>query len=752
MSRLPDPALSRAYLFGAATYAHEEVPDLPAVAHNVRDLGALLTGPSGGFAPEHCTTHLDPAGTVDVFHELRRHADEALDTLLVYFAGHGMVRRAGELYLGLPATRRTDLAVTGFAYDLLREVVGGSTAANKVVILDCCFSGWAVQGMGGGPVASPEELEIEGSYVLTATPATATALAPEGALHTSFTGELLYVLRSGVAEAGALLPLDDVTRAVRRRALLRGLPLPEVRAGGSAGLLALTRNAAAPGTAGGARSGPPVPPPPPLPPAPPVPVPVPAPVGVARPLALGGALYSDRRELANALRRHGPDAAHRFFVRMGTPAAPSEGWSDLLSWLKQFGNPHTDDIEGRIALVDHHLTGDGLSPELKLLCLLRWLDPAGPVVHRGREVTYGSLARACLAGRHGSAAERALVAELAGTPLLDVLAGFDGLAALREVRARWRAALDDWATAVRPDRWWPAEARGWAEEVAPGALLAGLLPADAVADALTGLPDATPPPEPPYWYESLLRAAGGPDAPPGRLLAADLVPLVQEEARASRLAAERARRLDDAARQRDLERQAARERADAQERARLAAEAVRLGPRARWTAVLRALAVPAAWAVVPVALVWITWWNSSYEYDAAVSLTQLAGLASAGTGAVLARRAYALGGAYRPSLRSPSAWLPPLVPALAEAAVLAGFWLVAGDWTTRSGGGKADSHLLRTTPVEFHRMVESNSYDSAAAVLPILAFAVAALGCAAAGVRAGRILALRAEGGEGVPG
>ncbi|MFJ7157258.1 caspase domain-containing protein [Streptomyces sp. NPDC101118] len=750
MSRLPDRSLSRAYLFGAASYAHEELPDLPAVANNVRDLGALLTGPSGGFAPEHCTAHLDPSGTVDVFNELSRHADEALDTLLVYFAGHGMVRRAGELYLALPATRRTDLAVTGFAYDLLREVVGGSTAVNKVVILDCCFSGWAVQGMGGEAAASPEELEIEGSYVLTATPATAKALAPDGALHTSFTGELLYVLRSGVPDAGELLPLDDVTRAVRQRALLRGLPLPEVRAGGSAGRLALARNAAVPRTAGSARSTSPVSPPPPLPPAPPVPVP--APVGVARPLALGGALYSDRRELANALRAHGPDAARRFFARMGTPAAPSEGWSDLLSWLKQFGNPHTDDIEGRITLVDHHLTSGELSPELKLLCLLRWLDPAGPVVHHGQEITYGSLARACLAGRHASTAGRALVAELAGTPLLDVLAGFDGLAALRGVREPWRSAVQGWGSAVRPDRWWPEEARQWAADVAPGALLARLLPADAAAAALGRLPAAAPLREPPYWYELLIQAAGGPDTLPGRLIAADLVPVAQEEAHARRLAAEAAGRVDDAARQRDAEWKAARERAEAEQRAHLAAEAVRLSPRARRAAALRALAIPAAWAVVPVAVVWITWWNSSYQYDAAVSLTQLAALASASTGAVLARRAHALGAAYRPSLRSPSTWLPPLVPALAVVGVLAGFWLIAGDWTTRSAGGMADSDLLGTDSVRFHELVDQNSYDSAAAALPILVFAVAAVCCAAAGVRAGRTLAGRAGTGQGPPG
>ncbi|GGT23359.1 MULTISPECIES: caspase, EACC1-associated type [Streptomyces] len=761
MSRLPDPRLSRAYLFGSAAYLHDELPDLPAVAHNLRDLGAVLTAPSGGFAAEHCTVHLDPPGTVDVFGELRRCAEEAEDTLLVYFAGHGMVRKAGELYLGLPAARRSTLAVTGFPYSLLREVLAESPALNKVVVLDCCFSGWAVQGMGGGDgeaLASPEELEIEGSYVLTATPATSTALAPEGAEHTSFTGELLYVLRSGVPGAGELLPLDAVARAVRQRARLRGLPMPDVRAGGSAGRLALLRNAAAapPAAAAGraagrrqaraGRTG--VQEPPPLPRTPPA-------AGVARPLALAGTLHTTKRELAETLRAHGPDAARRFFGDGRSAATPSEGWADLLGWLRQFGNPDTDDVEGRIALVDRHLADRKLSPALKLLCLLRWLDPAGPVVHRGRRITYGLLARACLAGGGADAADRRLRAELADTPLLDVLAGFGELAALRGIRAAWSRSLDTWHAAVARQHGWPEAVRRWADETAPGVLLAALLPAPQVAEAVRRLPPATPPEDPPPWYAGVLRCAGGPDTLLARMAEAELAPAAREEVRARLLAREESeRRLEEAGR-RERERQEAAARAEAEHRERhrawLDAERARLHPRARVAAAFRALAVTASWTVPPLAVVWLTWWFSSYEFDTAVSLSQLAGLASLGAALYLVRRAWALGALYRPGLRSPSAWLPPRVPALALGGVLPAFRWLAGDSSSRSDEMKADSDLLRADAGKFFDFVGQNSYDTGEALWAALLFVPAAVGCLAIGLHAGRILTGRLPAGGPPP-
>ncbi|MFF7164181.1 hypothetical protein ACFZBP_22955 [Streptomyces sp. NPDC008086] len=79
MIRLPDPERSRALLFGTATYASDELSDLPAVAHDLQDLRGALTSPLGAFAAEHRDVLLDPPGLIPLFDALNRQAAEARD-------------------------------------------------------------------------------------------------------------------------------------------------------------------------------------------------------------------------------------------------------------------------------------------------------------------------------------------------------------------------------------------------------------------------------------------------------------------------------------------------------------------------------------------------------------------------------------------------------------------------------------------------------------------------------------------------
>ena len=129
MAILPDPATTRAVRIGTSRDAHLEL--IPAVADNLRALAAALSAPpSWGLAPEHCTVIADPATAVEVLDAVRTAAEEATDTLLVYFAGHSLVEpRRGELFLGLTGSL-PHRSYTGLPYGTLRDVVleGGPTA------------------------------------------------------------------------------------------------------------------------------------------------------------------------------------------------------------------------------------------------------------------------------------------------------------------------------------------------------------------------------------------------------------------------------------------------------------------------------------------------------------------------------------------------------------------------------------------------------------------------------------------------
>ncbi|MGY0059009.1 caspase, EACC1-associated type [Streptomyces sp. LZ34] len=273
MTVLPDAATSRAVLIGTGRYDHME--PLPAVANNLRALAAALCSPhSWGLAPEHCTVIEDPQAAVEVLDAVRAAAEEATDTLLVYFAGHCLVEpRRGELVLGLTGSLR-QRSYTGLPYGTLRDLVHDGRANRRVMLLDCCLSA-ETPGFVDGIEAVVDRAEIEGACLLASVPDNSFALHPPGGPHTAFTGELLRLLNEGVPGGPELLDLDTVYAQVYAALGAKGRPLPHKRDhGGTAGGLALARNAApvmpvfgppAPPYAPGATPPPPpyAPPPPP---------------------------------------------------------------------------------------------------------------------------------------------------------------------------------------------------------------------------------------------------------------------------------------------------------------------------------------------------------------------------------------------------------------------------------------------------------------------------------------------------------
>lgn len=246
MRGLPDGVASRAVLVGVAQYEHLEA--LPAVADNLPALATALTGgESWGLAPENCLVVAEPANLQAMLEPVEQAAEAARDTLLVYFAGHGLTDDRGDLFLGLPGSR-PGLGHTGVPYSMLRSTILAGRAQRHVIVLDCCFSGRALGVMSG---SMADQAQIDGSYLLAAAPETGVALAPPGERYTAFTAELLRVLETGIEGGGPWLDLESVYRHLRVVLGAKGRPVPQKRDRNTAGSLLLGRNRAyAPWTAG----------------------------------------------------------------------------------------------------------------------------------------------------------------------------------------------------------------------------------------------------------------------------------------------------------------------------------------------------------------------------------------------------------------------------------------------------------------------------------------------------------------------
>jgi hypothetical protein len=241
VSALPDPEASRALLIGSSQFDHLE--QLPAVANNLTALAEALCLPSAwGLAPQNCVVMLNPASNDEVMAELRSAVEHARDTLLVYYAGHGLIDLQNTLQLALPKSRQQWVG-SALPYDWLRQVVLAGPAERHVLVLDCCFAGLALGTMAGTPELA-DQASVEGSYLLAAASETSYALAPPGERYTAFTGELLEVLRSGIPHGPELLELDAVYRHLRRSLDAKRRPTPQARNRNTSARLALGRNRA----------------------------------------------------------------------------------------------------------------------------------------------------------------------------------------------------------------------------------------------------------------------------------------------------------------------------------------------------------------------------------------------------------------------------------------------------------------------------------------------------------------------------
>jgi hypothetical protein len=167
----PDPATSRAVLIGASRFAATDLPDIPAVLGNLTGLRTALTDPANGtLTAAHCTVLTDPTSPATVGAALATASTEATDLLLVYYAGHGILDDDGLLHFALGDTLPHHAGYTAIPLELLKRDLGQARARARV--LDCCFSGQAVEAMGAATGVAAGQLHVAGTYTLTSTTAT----------------------------------------------------------------------------------------------------------------------------------------------------------------------------------------------------------------------------------------------------------------------------------------------------------------------------------------------------------------------------------------------------------------------------------------------------------------------------------------------------------------------------------------------------------------------------------------------------
>ena len=223
---------SRAVLIGVSAYEHAEFPPIRAARNSLQAMQSLLADPAlCGWPPELITEIANPISAADLADRIADRAQSTTGVLLLYYVGQGVLSTGAELYLTVTSTRPDRPKISGLPWDTVADVLRNCPARVRLVILDCCFAGQAIQTLAAdGAPGFADMAHVEGVYTLAATTRNRTAHVPpahqQDTACTSFTGQLRDLIRSGIPGGPSQLTFGDIYPVLRQRLRARGLPIP----------------------------------------------------------------------------------------------------------------------------------------------------------------------------------------------------------------------------------------------------------------------------------------------------------------------------------------------------------------------------------------------------------------------------------------------------------------------------------------------------------------------------------------------
>jgi class 3 adenylate cyclase len=131
-----------ALLIGNDQYADQKLAELEAVRADLAGLQMVLEDEEIGHFDKVRVLVNERFGAIqEALAEFFMQDKSPDDLLLVYFSGHGILDRAGDLYLAVSDTKYQLPLGTSISASFVRELMHKSRSRRQVLILDCCHSG-----------------------------------------------------------------------------------------------------------------------------------------------------------------------------------------------------------------------------------------------------------------------------------------------------------------------------------------------------------------------------------------------------------------------------------------------------------------------------------------------------------------------------------------------------------------------------------------------------------------------------------
>jgi Caspase domain len=199
-----NPEKTQAILIGASSFPNDnKLCPLPGVVNNINDLASLFQDTQLVGIPSHnITIILDEENPSTVGSKLAQKAKLAVDTLIVYYAGHGLIGRSGnastKLLLAVGLTTLDNAEFNSLSFETVSSAIESSSAKKKILIVDSCFSGRALPKMSDYSSYLKSQIDIKGTCIITSVPKNELADAPEGEKYTAFSGALINSIEFGI--------------------------------------------------------------------------------------------------------------------------------------------------------------------------------------------------------------------------------------------------------------------------------------------------------------------------------------------------------------------------------------------------------------------------------------------------------------------------------------------------------------------------------------------------------------------------
>ncbi len=213
-----------ALLIGVSEY----LPEFPALPSAVKDVEAMKevldNSEMGGFDDIKMLPNSNRQQIEEAIYELFADRDKD-DVLLLYFSGHGVKSREGNLFLATPKTRKGQRGIvtpTAVGASFLQSQMNDSFSQRLVVILDCCYSGAFTKGMtakGDENIDIEAELGGKGRAILMSSSSTQSSFESEGSELSIYTKYIVEGIKTGAADTDkdGKISADELHQYVREK-------------------------------------------------------------------------------------------------------------------------------------------------------------------------------------------------------------------------------------------------------------------------------------------------------------------------------------------------------------------------------------------------------------------------------------------------------------------------------------------------------------------------------------------------------